>query len=244
MNYSTDNPTYPADALRLEAVTACVGFDDILDVTLGHNHPHVDTMIVVTSHDDKKTHSVCKKHSVRCVQTDLFDKNGRKFNKGAGINAGFGYFQYHGWRMHLDADIILPDSFRRVLFNHSHLDPSALYGVDRIDVLGMKELEDVTSRHQHRHQCLVEPNHHRPPGARYLSPLHGYLPLGYFQLWHAGCHKEYPYSLGSAAHDDTLFSMLWPESRRRLLPSMFVYHLCPEPPAWGQNWEGRKSRRL
>ena len=39
----------------MEAVTACVGFDDVLDVALGNNHPHLDTMIVVTSHDDRAT---------------------------------------------------------------------------------------------------------------------------------------------------------------------------------------------
>src|SRR5207244_10492182 len=50
------------ESLRLEAVTVCVGFDDILDVTLALNHPHLDTMIVVTSHDDKRTHHVAHKH--------------------------------------------------------------------------------------------------------------------------------------------------------------------------------------
>ena len=111
------------EALRLEAVTACVGFDDLLDVTLALNHPLVDTMIVVTSHDDTATQLVAKKHGAICVQTDLMRKNGRGFNKGAAINAALGRFQYFGWRLHLDADIMLPDNFRRVLFNHTQLDP-------------------------------------------------------------------------------------------------------------------------
>jgi len=75
--------------------------------------------------------------------------------------------------------------------------------------------------------------------------LDGYTPLGFFQLWHASRQKQYPYSIGDAAHDDTMFSRLWPLARRRHLPSCVVYHLCPSPPRWGENWEGkRKQARL
>src|SRR3954468_3524153 len=84
--------------LRIEAVTVSVGYDDFLDETLTLNHPQLDTMIVVTSHEDRKTHAVCRKHGAHCIPTDLIKKNGRNFNKGAAINAGFAYFQYHGWR--------------------------------------------------------------------------------------------------------------------------------------------------
>ncbi len=142
MNYSLP-AKFALESLRLEAVTVCVGFDDMLDLTLPLNHPHLDTMIVVTSHEDRATQQVAKKHGAICVQTDLFTKNGRHFNKGAAINAGFGRFQYHGWRLHLDSDIILPDNFRRVLFNHTHLDPNSIYGADRIDVIGRDELRQL-----------------------------------------------------------------------------------------------------
>jgi len=53
---------YNADSTRLEAVAVCVGFDDILDYTLEKNHHHLDTMIIVTSHDDRDTQAVCHKH--------------------------------------------------------------------------------------------------------------------------------------------------------------------------------------
>jgi hypothetical protein len=241
------NTANGTEDLRLEAVTVSVGFDDMLDVTLQMNHPHLDTMIVVTAHHDKKTHQVCAKHGAMCVHTDLFSKNGRRFNKGAAINAGFGYFQYLGWRMHLDADIVLPDNFRRVLFNHTHLHRSTLYGSDRVNVIGRKEIDDIrlNGTPQHQQRCLVESHARRPIGGRFVHTLHGYLPLGYFQLWHSSCQKPYPYSLGTAAHDDTLFSMLWPLSRRQLLPSALVYHLCEREPQWGENWEGhRKQPRL
>lgn len=232
--------------LRLEGVTVSVGFDDLLDVTLQLNQPHLDTMIVVTAHHDRRTHQVCAKHGAICVPTDLFGKNGRTFNKGAAINAGFGYFQYHGWRAHLDADIALPDNFRRVLFNHTHLDRATLYGSDRVNVIGRDEIDAIrlSGTPQHQHRCLVESVARRPIGARFVHTLHGYLPLGYFQLWHASCQKDYPYSRGTAAHDDTLFAMRWPLERRQLLPTLLVYHLCAREPVWSENWDGRKQPRL
>jgi hypothetical protein len=232
------------DDLRLEAVTTCVGFDDLLDVTLEANHPHFDSLIVVTSHEDKKTQAVCHKHGAFCVQTDLFKKNGRKFNKGAAVNAGFGYWQYHGWRCHLDADIIVPDNFRRLLFNHTELDKDTLYGADRVNVVGQAAMQNTLQQPQYAHRALVESPERQPIGARFVCPLNGYLPLGFFQLWHAQCQKDYPYSLGTAAHDDTLFSALWPRAQREHLATVVCYQLCARPPVWGENWEGRKQPRL
>lgn len=234
--------------LRLEIVTTCVGFDDILDATLTKNHSHADTYIVVTTHADKKTQKCARKHSAMCVTTDLFFKNGRNFNKGAAINAGFDYFQYFGWRMHLDSDIVLPDNFRRVLFNHSHLETSCIYGADRFNVIGNPAIKKFmnSTDNQHKHRLLVGENcHDNNLGHRLDCSLRGYLPLGFFQLWHHSCQKPYPYSLGTAAHDDMMFSALWPEANRRHLPTAICYHLCPSQPIVGQNWDGnRKIARL
>ena len=253
MKYAVDSKMKTDENLRLEAITACVGFDDLLDVTLTMNHPHVDTMIVVTSHEDHKTKAVAAKHGALCVPTDLFQKNGRSFNKGAAINAGFNYFQYNGWRLHLDADIALPDNFRRVLFNHTHLETDCLYGADRIDVVGedIDRLKDGLRGQfpQHRLRFLVDPTHDRelkgPLGGRLASNLTGYMPLGFFQLWSHQAQVGYPYSSGNAAHDDMMFSCLWPLAKRRHLPTAIVYHLCAQPPQWGENWDGnRKQPRI
>lgn len=237
-------PKDPRDDRCLEAVTISVGFDDFLDETLRINHPHFDTMIVVTSHDDTKTHGVARKHGAVLVQTDLHKKNGRPFNKGAAINAGFGRFMYHGWRMHLDADIALPDNFRRILFNMSHLEKSCIYGADRVDVVGREDLQKTNSQ-QHQHSMLLVPPTDRAIGARYIDHLRGYCPLGFFQLWHADSQHAYPYSLGTAEHDDIMFSACWPESQRRHLPGVICHHLCSKTPRWGENWGGeRKQPRL
>jgi hypothetical protein len=250
MNYappsSPSAQTLATEALRLEAVTACVGFDDFLDVTLALNHPHLDTMIVVTSHEDRATQKVAQKHGAICVQTDLLKKNGRGFNKGAAINAGLARFQYHGWRLHVDADIMLPDNFRRMLFNHTSLDPDCLYGADRIDVIGKPDLAALKSRlafsPQAAHGFLIDPSRANAMGARYVDTLRGYCPMGFFQLWNARCQHTYPWSLGTAAHDDVLFADQWPGTHRRHLPTAICYHLCAAPPAMGENWDGHRSQ--
>jgi len=246
MSYITPNGNsryYDQDSRCLEIVTTCVGFDDMLDVTLEKNHAHVDNYIVVTTHEDKKTQQVAHKHGAMCVQTDLFKKNGRNFNKGAAINAGFDYFQYYGWRMHLDVDIVLPDNFKRILFNHSHLKRHALYGADRFNIIGNHNIRKFlhSSERQHKHGLLVGENSQDTNlGHRLTCKLRGYLPLGFFQLWHCSTQKPYPYSLGTAAHDDMMFSALWPEDSRFHLPSVICYHLCPSHPKVGQNWDGER----
>ena len=240
---SIPESTYAAESLRIEAVTTCVGFDDLLDVTLGHNVHQVDTMIVVTAHDDHRTQRCCQKHGAICVQTDLFKKNGRNFNKGAAINAGMDWFQFHGWRLHLDSDIVLPENFRRVLFNHTHLERDVIYGAARMDVIGRHALRDIRRHPSHsRHFVHVPGPEHASASGQFFSPLRGYLPIGYFQLWHASAQKSYPYSLGTAAHDDVMFAGQWPESRRRLLPTLHVYHLCTRRPSVGENWDGHRHQ--
>jgi hypothetical protein len=243
---ATSNKLYDLEATKLEIVTACVGFDDVLDVTLTKNHPHCDTYIVVTSHADKKTQKVARKHGAFCVTSDLFRKNGRNFNKGAAINAGFDYFQWHGWRLHLDADIILPDNFKRILFNHTHLERNCIYGADRMNVIGTEYIKDLfhSSDRQHTNRLTLGPSHGEM-GHRLVCSLRDYLPCGFFQLWHSSCQKPYPYSLGTAAHDDMMFSALWPTSCRRHLPSVVCYHLVANSPKIGENWDGfRKQPRI
>lgn len=72
------------NALFLEGVTVCVNYADFLDVTLTHNLAHFDEFVVVTSHGDRQTQLVCAKHSVTCIETDVFhERRGDAFNKGS-----------------------------------------------------------------------------------------------------------------------------------------------------------------
>lgn len=245
----TDAPAAFITSLResdkIEAVIPSVGFDDLLDITIPLNLPHLDRLFVVTSHADAKTVSVCKKYGATVVQTDLFESEGRTFAKGAGMNVGFSNLRFRGWRLALDADIVLPPTFRHVLLNYSALDPQCLYGADRADVIQSEwdNWKDVVTQPQwgEREEMRID----LPIRGRVITRLYGYLPLGYFQLWHASNHHEYPSTAGGAGLDDVVFSQQWPEQYRRLLPSAIVYHLCANPPVLGENWDGvRRHARV
>ena len=124
------------------------------------------------------------------------------------------------------------------------MDQDAIYGADRVDVIGIDEVEGKTKT-QHKQGYFITAGGDRPIAYRFVDKLSGYMPLGYFQLWHGKNQKPYPYSLGTAAHDDLMFSMLWPTSHRRLLPSVICYHVCAQEPKVGENWDGkRKQPRL
>ena len=66
--------------IRVEAVTVCVGYGDILAVTMAENLPLLDSLLVVTSKSDEETKKVCKRHSVPYIATDEFKRDG-PFNK-------------------------------------------------------------------------------------------------------------------------------------------------------------------
>lgn len=250
MSYSPpcgNNNNFNQDWLRLEYVTTCVGFDDLLDITLARNIAQVDTAIVVTTHEDKKTAKCVRKHGATLVQTDLFKKDGRNFNKGAAINNGFDYFRFYGWRVFMDSDILLPSGFRHRLFNYEHLNPGCLYGIDRMDINGEHAIRRflADNRRQHTHSCLLGPTH-GSFAHRYVHKLNGPCVLGFFSMWNARTQKDYPHSLGGAQHDDIAWSNLWPKAMRRHLTSSIAYHLHPGgKPKIGENWDGhRRMPRL
>lgn len=221
---------------KLEAVVTSVGFDDLLDVTLPANLLQLDALYVVTSHTDYRTQQVCRKHGAIAVLTDAFGPSG-SFAKGAGINFGFARCRYRGWRICLDADIVLPPHFRRVVLNHDTLDHQTLYGADRVNIVGVSQWGRVMSSQWGELETVYTG---LPIGPRLISLSYGYVPTGYFQMWHSDCHKTYPSTAGGAGLDDVTFALQWPLSYRRLLPSFLVYHLCVAEPSHGENWDGHR----
>ena len=115
-----------------------------------------------------------------------------------------------------------------------------------MNVVGKKTLNDL--RHalraepQHAWRCLLGPRHTEPIGPRYVDNLRGYVPVGFFQVWNARAQKDYPFSLGSAAHDDVMFAAQWPAAYRRHLPTVICYHLCAREPRWSENWDGHRQQ--
>jgi hypothetical protein len=120
--------------------------------------------------------------------------------------------------------------------------------VDRFNVIGADKIKKLKSgrANQYKYGLLLgETEDDGKLGHRLVCNLRGYLPLGFFQMWHASTQKPYPYSLGTAAHDDMMFSALWPTACRRHLPGVICFHLLPTAPKVGENWDGkRKQPRL
>lgn len=235
--------------MRLEAVTVCVGYADFLAETLPLNKPHFDRLLVVTTPDDVDTQRICSYHHVECLITTAFTDLGGTFRKGAGINAGLQKLKdgrnAGAWVAHLDADIALPAQTRQTLEN-AKLDPTLVYGIDRLNVIGYDRWRQqcINPRiQQETDRCLVHLSDY-PIGARLNVPkLGGWAPIGFFQLWnpfHSGV-SSYPTDNDGADRTDMLFACQWPRAKRGFLPEIVAWHLESEPVPMGTNWAGRKT---
>ena len=229
--------------MLIECVTVCVNFSDVLAHSLVHNKALFDRIVVVTDPADTATRKLCDHHYVECVVTNAFYRADQAFNKGRGINAGLAKLAKTGWVLHLDADIVLPARARRLWDNVTALDPSCIHGVDRL------MCPDFTSwaRHmadpviQHANEIFVIPDGF-PMGVR-VAKLdgEGYVPIGFFQLWHPGASgiTSYPEEHGTAGRADMLHALRWPRSKRVLIPEMFGIHRGSPIPEGRTNWRGR-----
>jgi hypothetical protein len=236
--------------LNIEAITVCVGYGDFLRETARVNRPLVDDLVVVTSPDDHETRGVCKEMSLRHVLSEDHRRNG-SFNKARLIQRALDQIGANGWILHLDADIVLPLRFREFL-DWAHLDERCIYGVDRCNVQSWEAWRAVCNMggwDNHRYGCAQSFLRESPVGGRHVPWLHGYVPIGFFQLWHGsamidrGYHlRRYPLHHGDAARTDVQFALQWDRRFRQLLPEVIVLHLESEPAAQGANWNGRTTK--
>lgn len=237
--------------LRLEVVVTCVNYGDFLAETLPFNLPHADRFVVVTTPEDTTTRNVCRKWSVECVLTDAFTEKGETFNKGAAINVGLGALRQRGWVLHLDADIVLPLTFRNML-DKSALQRNCLYGAERCCIVGYEQWQAFKAAFhtdpQFGYRYLVQTPEELPVGANVVHKHYGYTPIGFFQLWHASHMHEfelrYPDTEGSAENMDVQFAIRWPRPQRQLLPTVRVFHLESEKTIMGANWNGRTTKEF
>jgi len=236
---------------RIEAVTVCVGYGDILRHVVPENQHLLDHWVIVTSPDDDETRDVCRRHSLHCVLSEDHGRGG-PFNKARLIQRGFDQIRGSDWVLHLDGDIVLPRRFRDLL-DWAHLDESCIYGADRCNLVGydawqkLKAEKGCWDNHSYQNHLAIRES----VGSRWISELHGYVPIGFFQLAHGselrdrGIHlKRYPYHHGDAARADVQYALQWDRRRRHLLPEIVVLHLESEPARLGANWKGRTTRRF
>ena len=231
--------------MKIEAVITCVNYSDFLAHTLSENLQHLDNVVVVTDPEDKATEALCSKLSVQSIDTKVWYENGDPFNKARGINLGLSHLRHDGWLLHMDADVVLPHRFRSMA-QKTKLHKDYIYGADRVNVTGHEKWERIyrTDFKQLKYHCIVEPHTDHEVGARLIHHDYGYVPIGYFQLWHSSQRRKYPVNSGSAEHSDVLFAVQWPREKRLLLPELWVYHLESEKSGFGLNWQGRKCKQF
>lgn len=230
---------------HLAGVTISVNYADFLEHTIHENLHFFDDFVVVTSFDDKHTQKVCNEHSVKCVKTDVFYENNQIFNKGAAINLGIAHLNFQDWILHVDSDVVLPDNFRNML-EKAYIDKNSIWGCDRVNICSFEEWEKFAGnkKRQHKHHFILVPESGHELGARIIHNEYGYVPPGFFQLWHKSQHQRYPSANGVAEHDDLLHALQWRRENRKLIPSVFVYHLESEKCQMGANWKGRKTKKF
>lgn len=239
--------------MRIEAVTVCIGYDDFLTVSAQHNRSLFDRWIVVTSPNDKATIKVCQRFNLGVLLTEEGTRDG-EFNKGHLVQRAQRLLSSGAWRLHLDADIVCPSTLRKSLIT-SDLDPNKVYGADRVLVKSwdrwQRLLQSGYLQNQHDYHYRMRFPAGYDIGTRWVSPSHGWVPIGFFQLWHGDADeangvqvKAYPNRHGSANRTDVQHGLQWDRRHRELLPEVIVVHLESEEAKLGANWAGRCTKRF
>ena len=229
--------------MKLEAVVVCVNYSDFLAFTLPTNVKLFNKMVVVTDSKDFSTQRLCEYYKVQCIVTDCFYENGDNFNKGKGINEGLKYLDKDAWILHLDADIYLPPLTWEIL-KTLNLDTTCIYGLDRFMVQSFKDWTSHLSLPQLVQEAgiYVHPNSFKLGTRISQYESHGYIPIGFFQLWHIDSNQfRYPQEYGEADRTDMQFAKLFDKDKRRFIPDIIVYHLESEVAKMSANWKGRKT---
>jgi len=228
---------------KLEIITCSVNYSDFLSITLPRNKKLVDNVIVVTSMDDKNTEDICEENHVTYIKTNVFYLDGAVFNRGAALNQAKDLLLFNDWVLFLDADIVLPENFLRLL-DLENLNPYKFYGVGRYYIETIEDLELYNNEQKQLKDFELN------------ECLWGY---GYFQLFNVKFFEkqeiEFVYP-GSLTKNDTdlLFRIYWglyknwdnekkdfvwhPEYQEKL--NFNVIHLGQKI----RNWDGRIAKNF
>jgi hypothetical protein len=233
--------------IKIEAVTVCVGYADFLYETAHYNTGLLDRWIIVTSPEDEATREVCRIFDLETVLSSDHARDGG-FNKGRMIDRGLDHCSADCFRLQLDGDIVLPGSFRTMLAG-AHLDERKIYGCDRQMVRSWEEWQRLKGSDwlHHTHCSINMPR--GEIGTRWGRADTGYVPIGFFQLWHAAADewrgrriRRYPTAHGTACRTDVQHALQWDRRDRELLPEIVVVHLESEAAPLGANWAGRTTK--
>lgn len=208
----------------IKAITVCVNYDDILDVTIDRMVSNVDQLVVVTSTSDKKTKLLCKnKEKVKLLQTDSFYSKGAKFRKGLAIEEGFDFIGRNGWILVIDADILLPEKMPLPAVEVGKIYSPYRRVLPRLE--DAKDYMDVSSWGR-------------------LDKFNDQEFAGYFQLFNGSdpvLRKKPWYGIDwmHAGGCDSVFERKWMQTNK-VRPNFDVLHIGPI----GVNWHGRITGRV
>lgn len=231
----------------IEAVTICVDYSDFLAHTLPVTKQIFNSMVVITTPEDKETQNVCKYNHVQCLTTRSFYDNGEKFNKAKGINEGLEFLLKKGWVCHIDADIYLPPQTRKILEN-TFFDKTKLYGIDRLMCPDYESWAKFITKPKIIYDNNFFVKLDAFPIASRVAHYNesGYSPIGYFQMWNPSGSgiDTYPIGTDGADRTDMIFAKKWTRDKRELIPEIIGIHLDSENAtmsSMGKNWNGRKT---
>lgn len=207
----------PPEDLRV--IIICEGYDDFLAVTLNQNalalSPQFPSrnIVVVTTLKDKATREVAIKNGATCVISYKLHEGGAPFAKGKAINEAIKAIQPTGWVLLLDADILLPKRFCKLV-----------------------ELKDLN-----RDKLYYVARHENKKPADF-KPL-GYFQLFHVEAKSLiGREITYPEKSRIAGGDDDKFGLyVFSTDSRIPLKTFHVDHLPHGKTR--ENWSGRKSPR-
>jgi hypothetical protein len=204
----------------IAVIIVCVGFADILRLTLPLNVPFFEPekIIVVTAPYDLETQEVCRERGVTSLWFGGFHKEGAAFNKAGAVRLGQDYAaaRWPGdFALLMDADIALPCNFEGILAARGPLDRKVLYGMPRLHYYTREHWETRTP----------------------LFHEHSMPMMGYFQLY-GDLSKTYAEHSESAARCDFDFATQF-DQRVPLSTCYFVSHLG----ALDVNHRGRVTAR-
>lgn len=239
--------------MNLQAVIVCVNYADFFEHTGAENQKIFNKVVVVTDIKDTEVTKLCLQFGYTCVKTDVFYENGATFNKYAGINEGLKHIDADAWVVFLDSDIALPKETRRVL-EKLDLDPTCLYGMDRINITGYDSWIRFKKGNGTLNNNWMLTTASKELGARLVhiygqqgenGRFEGWRPLGYCQIAKRSAFNQYPQESKSADHCDLVFARMWPREKRVFIPEIFCIHLeTKNGELSGVNWYGRKSPKF
>lgn len=201
----------------MRAITVCVDYADILEITFPYNSHHIDDFLVVTTSRDDNTINLCKSLGVITYVTDAFYRQGAHFNKWLALEEGLSYFGRHSLLCIMDADIVFPSTINMEYVEHN------LYTPKR--------------RMNPNISIPPESEWHNYPYSANTTEFSGYTQIFYAtdeHLPHAPWHQVNWKHAGGA---DTFFQNNWP-TPNKIRPNYEVLHLG-EP---GTNWCGRTQQ--